>query len=119
MKRSYQCSKGLSKDEIFATQNELNLGYLNLQDEMFEQAKQNFQLALSFDRNCADAYWGLMLEKFKIKDEDDLFSYPTRYRKVVETKEFKNAFEFANDQQKEIYKNLLDRIAKIEEGENY
>ena len=119
MKRSYQCSQGLKEEEIIATQNELNLGYLNLQDEMFEQAKQNFQLALSIDRNCADAYWGLMLERFKIKNEDDLFSCPTKYKNALNTKECQRACECANDEQKEIYKSLLERIAKIEDGENY
>ena len=119
MKRRYQCSQGLSKDQILATQNELNLGYLNLQDEMFEQAKQHFQLALSIDRNCADAFWGLMLERFKIKNEDDLFSYPTKYKSALNTKECQKACECANDEQREIYKNLLERIAKIEDGEKY
>lgn len=119
MKRRYQCSQNLSEEKKREIENELNLGYLNLQDEMFEQARQNFQLALSIDRNCADAFWGLMLERFKIKNEDDLFSYPTKYKNALNTKECQRACECANDEQKEIYKNLLERIAKIEDGENY
>ena len=119
MKRSYQCSQNLNESEKKDVENELNLGYLNLQDGMFEQAKQNFQLALSIDRKCADAFWGLMLEKYKIKNEDDLLSYPTKYKEAINSKECLKACQSANDEQKEIYKNLLERIAKIEEGENY
>ena len=46
MKRSYQTSPDLNPEDKTKTMKELNLGYLNLSDEMFEQAKTNFLLAL-------------------------------------------------------------------------
>lgn len=39
MKRTYQTSKDLPESEVVKVLKELKLGYLNLSDGMFEQAK--------------------------------------------------------------------------------
>lgn len=119
MKRVYQTSERLPESEKIKTLNELKLGYLNLKDEMFDQAKINFLLSLQYDSRCADAYWGLMLVKFQIKDEDELASNPILYKSAIYLPECQKALDFANDDQKKIYESLLEHIYKVNEGDNY
>lgn len=119
MKRTYQTSADLPESEQVKTLNELKLGYLNLSDGMFEQAKVNFLLALQYDSKCADAYWGLMLVKFQIKNEDELYSNPNTYKSTVYLPEYEKAIEYAEENQRKKYEDLLDRIYKINEGDNY
>ena len=56
--RLYQASKSAPEDRKLQVLKELRLGYLNLSEGMFEQARLNFLLALQYDSKCADAYWG-------------------------------------------------------------
>ena len=119
MKRNYQVSSGLAEKDATKTLKELKLGYLNLSDGMFEQAKTNFLLTLQYDSKCADAYWGLMLVKFGLKNEDDLFANPVYYKSAIYLPEYEKALEFANETQKATYQSLLERIYKVNEGDNY
>lgn len=119
MKRTYIATSTLSQDEQEKTQKELKLGYLNLTEGMFEQAKINFMLALQFDSRCADAYWGLMLVKFQIKNEDELKVNPLTYKSAIFLPECEKALEFAEENQKKVFDNLLESVYKVNEGDNY
>lgn len=119
MLRSYQVSSDLPEELKKKTLKEVNLGYLNLSDGMFEQAKLNFLLALQYDNKCADAFWGLMLVKFQLKSEDELYSNPVEFRNAIFLPECEKALEFSNDEQKNKYNDLLERIRAINEGDNY
>lgn len=119
MKRTYQTSVDLPESEKNKTLKELKLGYLNLSDGMFEQAKMNFLLAIQFDSKCADAYWGLMLVKFQLKNEDELYSNPVVFKSAIYLPECEKALQFAEENQKKKFEDLLERIYKINEGDNY
>lgn len=119
MKRTYQTSAGLSEENAKRTMQELKLGYLNLNDGFFPQAEVNFKLALEFDKTCADAYWGLMLTKAQCKNEDDLYSNPVIYKGILFIPECKLALESAEKGLRKKYLDLLERITKINEGDNY
>ncbi len=119
MKRQYEASEHLSPEDEAKVLKELKLGYLNLSDGAFEQAKMCFMLALQYDSKCADAYWGLMLVKFQIKNEDVLETEPLTYKVALALPECQNALQFASDKQQAQYQNLLERIVKINEGDNY
>lgn len=119
MKRTYCPSSGLDKEKAEKVRKELSLGFLNLSDGFFEQAKMNFLLALNLDDKCADAYWGLMLEKCQIENEDWLYSSPVKYKAVVMLPEYEKALSLADEDLKNKYLDLLERIYKINEGDNY
>ncbi len=119
MKRSLFVSQSLSAEDKQRVQNELVLGYLNLEDEMFDLAKLNFDLVLQIDEQNADAYWGLMLAKFQLKSEELLFTEAATYKSLVYLPEYIKAMEYAQDTQKKIYEGLLKRIYEINEGDNY
>ncbi len=119
MKREYQTSQGLPNDKVEQTLKELTLGYLNLSDGFFTQAEMNFQLALQFDKKCPDAYWGLMLVKLQLQNEDELFSNPVKNKTATELAECQKALECASEELKKVYDSLLERINKINEGNTY
>lgn len=119
MKRKYFASENLPDETKSCAEKELELGYLNLDDECFEQAEINFKYVLALDEKCAEAWWGLMLAKFQISNEDQLYAEPMKFKSVLLLPECQKALEFANDAQKNIYSDLLERINKINEGENY
>lgn len=119
MKRVYESSAGLSQERKEKVDKELFLGFLNLSDGFFAQAEMNFKLALEFDKTCPDAFWGLCLANFRIKNEEELYSNPVQYKNVLKTEECQKALECANETLKKKYENLLERIYKINEGENY
>lgn len=119
MIRTLKVSNGLSSEIKEKALKELRLGYLNLSDECFEQAKLNFLLTLQYDSKCADAYWGLMLAKFQISSEDELHSNPVKYKSAIYLPECKQALDNADEDLKNNYINLLERIVRINEGENY
>lgn len=119
MKRTYQTSKDLPADLQEKTLKELTLGYLNLKDECFDEAKLNFDLALAYDPKCADAFWGQMLVKFQLDDEDKLYQEPVLYKSAIFLPECENALKFAETNQKKTFENILERIHKINEGDNY
>ena len=50
MKRTYQVSSNVADKE--KALKELNLGYLNLEDQMFEQARLSFEIVLQYDPKC-------------------------------------------------------------------
>lgn len=100
-------------------QNELNLGYINLEDGLFDLAKMNFEIVMSQEDTCSDAYWGMMLAKLGISNEDDLLLYPTKYKSAISLIECDKALNNANRQQKKIYGDLLIKIYRINEGDNY
>lgn len=119
MMRSFFSSEGLSPEDKKRVENELLLGFLNLEDEMFELANLNFELVLQIDPQNADAYWGLMLAKFQIRSEELLFTNAVTYKSVVYLPEFDKAMQFALPTQKKIYEGLLKRIYEINDGDNY
>ncbi len=119
MKRQYKTSAELPESEVAKTIRELKLGYLNLSDGMFEQAETNFLLVLQYDSKCADAYWGLMLVKFQLTNEDELYSNPVMYKSAIYLPECDKALTFAEDNQRKQFESILERIYKINEGDNY
>lgn len=119
MKREYRASQNISPEDKKKILNELKLGYLNLSDGAFEQAKLCFTIALQYDSRCADAYWGLMLVKFQIKNEDILESEPLTYKSATSLPECQKALEFAEEKQLAQFEGLLERIVKINQGDNY
>lgn len=119
MKRTYQASNNLSDDLKSKVEKELKLGYLNLEDGCFDQAKLNFDVAIGFDEKCADAFWGLMLVKFQIENEDALDQNPVKFKEVLFLPECQKALEFAEKTQKKKFESLLQRIRQINDGENY
>ncbi|MBE7075531.1 MAG: hypothetical protein E7375_00485 [Clostridiales bacterium] len=119
MRRKLFVSEGLEDALKDRVQKELKLGYINLEDSMFEQAKQNFEIVLEYDSDCADAYWGLMLVKYQISNEKQLRSEPLKYKTVPYMPECQKALELASDQQKRQYKDLLETIYQINQGDNY
>ncbi len=119
MKRTYLTSKNVPEQNKESTLKELTLGYLNLKEGFFKQANMNFQLALELDPDCADAWWGLMLAKFEISNEDILYSEPVKYKSAIYLPECEKALALADEDQKKRYQDLLERIYKIKEGEQY
>lgn len=119
MKRSLFISEELSANDAKKIEAELRLGYLNLEDQMFDQAKMNFDLALQIDNSCAEAYWGLLLVKFQLDSEEKLFIDAATYKSALYLPEYENALKYASEKQKKIYQGLLERIYKINEGDKY
>lgn len=115
MKRELKVSEGVGENTL----KELKLGYINLADGFFDLAQTNFDLVILSDPKCADAFWGLMLCKCHIRNEDVLLTNATLYKNVVFLKEYQNALVYADDDQKMIYNNLLSEIMKINSGEGY
>lgn len=119
MKRSLFINENLSDEDKVRVSKELKLGYLNLEDEMFEQAKLNFDIVLQIDSACADAYWGLMLCKYQLKSEDLLFTEAKTYESAIYLPEYENAMKFAQENQKKIFERVMQRINEIHAGDNY
>ena len=119
MKRFYEASSGVDEETAKSVVKELRLGYMNLDEGMFEQARINFQLAISLDPKCADAYWGLMLFKLNIKNEDDLTENPLDYKNAINLAEYKKAMECAGDDKKKIFDTLMEGVRAVNAGDNY
>lgn len=119
MLRAYKVSTNLQPQNAERALKELKLGYLNLSDGFFEQAKQNFDIVLMLDPNCADAFWGQMLAKLEIDNENKLYSQPVKYKHVLGMEECQRALECPDQGTKNKYNDLLERIYQINEGENY
>lgn len=119
MKRTYLTSKNLSEENKDRALKELTLGYLNLKEGFFQQANLSFQMALEIDPDCADAWWGLMLAKFELSNEDELYSEPMKYKSAIYLPECEKALALAEEDQKKRFQDLLERIYKIQEGEQY
>lgn len=119
MKRTLQLSSSCDEKLKSSLLKELTLGYLNLGDEMFDQAQLNFKIVKKLDEKCADAYWGLMLAKCQISSEEKLYTEAAKYKDVVLLQEYQKALEFAQDAQKKQFENLLEQIRKINSGEEY
>lgn len=118
MKRIYEASDSLSEEDKLKVEKELRLGYLNLGELFFDQAKLNFTLALEYDNTCADAYWGLMLCKYQAKSEDLLFENPVVYKDVVMLPEYEKAMMYASEEKRKLFDQILERIYAIVKGEN-
>lgn len=114
--RIYQASNSVAPEQQINVVKELRLGYLNLSEGMFEQARINFLLALQYDSKCADAYWGLMLYKLKIKEEGELLKNPKAFKEVLKMSECQNAFTFGDDGQKKVYEDLLEGVNRVVMG---
>ncbi len=119
MKRQHVASDSLSQEEKTKVEKELKLGYLNLADGCFAQAELNFKVSLGMDERCADAWWGLALCKFQISNEDELFIQPVKFKSILFLPECQKALEYASESQKAIFDDLLERINKINQGDNY
>lgn len=119
MMRSYEPSQNLSKELEEKVKKELQLGFLNLRENFFDQAEINFRLALEFDKTCPDAFWGLMLVKLQLENEDRLYSNPMQFKDALKMEECQKALKFANQNLRNKYDDLLERIFKINEGDNY
>ena len=119
MKRAYQTSEGLDPQLSVKAEKQLQLGFLNLSEGLFDLAKTNFQLAIEYDKKCADGFWGIMLAKLKVKNEDELYDDAAKFASAQLPEESEKALEYANEAQKNIYQKLLENILKISEGENY
>lgn len=117
MKRELSVDKNCENSE--SVLNELKLGYINLEDGLFGLAQTNFDMVILADPTCADAYWGLMLCKYKIRREEVLKSNATLYKDIVKLKEYDKAMENADETKKGIFKNLLSEILKLQQGDNY
>ena len=119
MKRTYHASRKVSGERAQKVEKELKLGYINLEDGCFEQAKMNFLLVLEWDKDCADAYWGLMLEKFQLTNEDELFTNPVAYKSAIFLPECEKALALADKNTLNSFKSMLDKIYQINEGDKY
>ena len=117
MKRELSVDKNCENSE--SVLNELKLGYINLEDGLFGLAQTNFDMVILADPTCADAFWGLMLCKYKIRREEALKSNATLYKDIVKLKEYDKAMENADETKKGIFKNLLSEILKLQQGDNY
>ena len=102
-----------------STLKELKLGYLNLADGLFDLAQTNFDMVILSDAENADAFWGLILCKCQIRNEQALKHNATLYKNIVYLKEYENALNYADETQKAIFENLTSEIKKINEGDNY
>lgn len=116
MKRHFECSQNLSEDVKIKVEKELELGFLNLSEKFFEQAKMNFEVAKNIDKKCPDAFWGLMLVKVKAENEDFLYREPEKFRKVLKFRELKLAREFASENLRKKYDDLLQNIYLLEKN---
>lgn len=119
MRRTLQTSSLCAEENKDAAKKELALGYINLSDEMFDQALLNFHLATKLDPRCADAYWGLMLAKSKVRNEELLYSEPVKFKGVVYLEEYRKAMDFAEENQKKQFENLLTQINQVNSGDEY
>ena len=119
MKRSYECSTNLDEEKKIMVENELKLGFLNLNEKYFDQAKLCFDIALQYDAQCPDAFWGEMLCKMKLDNEDLLYCNPMGNKTATSLLEWQNPLEYANENLRKKYDDLLERINKINEGDNF
>ncbi len=119
MKRTYQISLDINPQYRDRASKELQLGYLNLADGFFEQAEMNFKITLGLDPKCADAYWGLMLVKLGLGNEDELYANAVKYKLAPFLPECIEALNLADKDLKTKYNSLLERIYSINEGDNY
>lgn len=119
MKRFYEASSEAQEEVKEKVVKELRLGYMNLEEGMFQQAKINFQLAISYDPKCADAYWGLMLHNLQIKDEDDLMDEPIKFKDSINLPEYQKAMEFADESKKKVYDTLMEGVRAVNAGDEY
>ncbi len=117
MKRTYQVSSNVADKE--KALKELNLGYLNLEDQMFEQARLSFEIVLQYDPKCADAYWGLMLAKFQLPNENDLTDNAIHYKTAIYLPEYENAMKYADKDQKRRFDDMMENIYKINAGDDF
>lgn len=117
MKREYKVSKDCHNPE--STLKELKLGYINLSDGLFDLAQMNFDMVIHSDPYCADAFWGLILCKYQIRNEDVLLTNATAYKDLVYLKEYENAMLYADENQKANFESLLTEIKKINTGNDY
>ena len=115
MKRELKVGKNVPESVL----KELKLGYINLSDGFFDLAQTNFDLVIIADPTCADAFWGLMLAKCQIRNEDVLLTNATLYKNIIFLKEYQNALVYADEDQKNMYNYLLSEILKINSGEEF
>lgn len=119
MLRKMFVSQNLPAEESDKILRELKLGYINLKEKYFDLAKQNFQLVLEFDPNCSEGFWGLALANDNVANESELYSDPAKHKNFINTCECQNALKFAQEDQKNIYNDLLTKVYQINEGNNY
>ena len=98
---------------------ELKLGYLNVKEEMYDLAQTNFDLVIIADKTCADAFWGLMLCKLQVNDENVFVAEPDKYTSVFRLKEYQNAMKYATKEQKATYTNFIKDIPGYEMTAGY
>lgn len=101
------------------TLRELKLGYLNIKDGMFDLAQTNFDMVIISDKTCADAFWGLMLCKLQVRDENVFITDAEKYTKIFHLKEYQNAIKYANKEQKATYVNFIKDIPGYEMADDY
>lgn len=119
MRREHTLSKNYTSEDADSLRKELKLGYINLEDGLFDLAQMNFEIVLRSCEDCADAYFGLMLCKLQLANENELSRNPTKYKNAISLAECEKALKFADENQKNIYNTLLEQIYKINEGDNY
>lgn len=89
----------------------------------FDKAEQVYERILQADTKQSEAYWGLILCKFGIEYVEDKATnkrIPTCHRtslqSIIADEDFKSALEYADYQQKAIYKAEAETIDKIQKG---
>lgn len=85
----------------------LKRGYIYLEDGEFKEAMDCFNKSLDLDPEMSRAYWGLILSKYKCKNNDELVRLGKPFR---ELNEYKKAARFADDSETEEYNAVLDGI---------
>ena len=85
----------------------LKRGYIYLEDREFKEAIDCFNKSLDLNPELSRSYWGLILSKYRCRNNAELSQLG---KPIHELNEYKKAIRFANDIESEEYHTVLSNI---------
>ena len=89
----------------------------------FDKAEGIYEQILSEDNTDAEAYWSLVLCRYGIEYVEDPATHKrvptvnrTQFTSIFDDDNYRSAFQYADDYQREIYKEEANRIDEIQKG---
>jgi Fe-S cluster biosynthesis and repair protein YggX len=92
-----------SGHENFEYSNLINNANRVLQSGDFHAAEERFEQILNYNPRESQAYWGLLLTKYKSRDEGELIKLGAN---VFDESSYKNAVSFASERERQIYEDI-------------
>jgi len=88
-----------------------------LQEEQYGEAYSIFREVVEQDETIAVAHWGMLLATNKKKNDNELSSTPIAELDAYEA--YKKAYEYADDNRKNYYEDILQKCKKMYEVSQY